>query len=253
MTTDARGKYIYCIVRDEAHGDVASPGIDGSPVELISEGDLTAVVSDSPLIEYESSRRNMLAHTRIIEEVMGRQTALPVCFSTIAPSVEALLRLMQRRRGEFVGLLAGLDGRAELGIKALWADDGVYQELLAEHATIRELRDSLADKNPIESHYERIRLGELVETAMRRKRIDDGELILQALKPLAQKTRTNKLISERMVLNTAFLIDRSREHEFDRTIADLDAAMGARIKFKYVGPVPPYNFVNIVVRWDEDS
>jgi hypothetical protein len=29
----------------------------------------------------------------------------------------------------------------------------------------------------------------------------------------------------------------------------MDAEMGERFQFKYVGPVPPYNFVNISVNW----
>ena len=29
-----------------------------------------------------------------------------------------------------------------------------------------------------------------------------------------------------------------------------DAEMQKRVMFKYVGPVPPYNFVNIVIHWD---
>ena len=30
----------------------------------------------------------------------------------------------------------------------------------------------------------------------------------------------------------------------------LDAELGQRMLFKYIGSAPPYNFVNIVIRWD---
>ena len=50
---------------------------------------------------------------------------------------------------------------------------------------------------------------------------------------------------QRQILNVAFLIDTANEAAFDAAIQQLDAAQNGRIQFKYVGPVPPYNFVNI--------
>jgi hypothetical protein len=54
-----------------------------------------------------------------------------------------------------------------------------------------------------------------------------------------------------MVLNAAFLVNRDREAEFDQAVQQLDAEMGHRMIFKYVGLAPPYNFVNILLRWEE--
>jgi hypothetical protein len=61
----------------------------------------------------------------------------------------------------------------------------------------------------------------------------------------------NKVITDRMVLNAAFLVHREQQASFDMAVQTLDAEMGKRLIFKYVGPVPPYNFVNIVVNWNE--
>jgi hypothetical protein len=54
-----------------------------------------------------------------------------------------------------------------------------------------------------------------------------------------------------MIVNAAFLVDRSREPEFDQAVRELDDQLGQRIAIKYIGPVPPYNFINIVVNWKE--
>jgi len=54
-----------------------------------------------------------------------------------------------------------------------------------------------------------------------------------------------------MVLNAAFLVKEARQADFDEAVKWLDEEMGKRIIFKYVGPVPPYNFVNIVVTWED--
>jgi len=53
-----------------------------------------------------------------------------------------------------------------------------------------------------------------------------------------------------MVLNAAFLVERVHEPEFDQAVQKLDAEMGKRLIFKYVGSAPPYNFVNILIHWD---
>ena len=54
-----------------------------------------------------------------------------------------------------------------------------------------------------------------------------------------------------MVVNAAFLVDKSRVPEFDQAVNKLDEQLGKRIALKYVGPAPPYNFVNIIVNWQE--
>ncbi len=54
-----------------------------------------------------------------------------------------------------------------------------------------------------------------------------------------------------MVLNCAFLLKSTTQPQFDQTIQQLDAQMGKRMIFKYVGPVPPYNFVNVVISWKD--
>jgi hypothetical protein len=46
-------------------------------------------------------------------------------------------------------------------------------------------------------------------------------------------------------MNAAFLVEREREGEFDSAVNKIARKYGQRLKFKYTGPWPPYNFVNI--------
>jgi len=193
-----------------------------------------------------------MAHTLVLEEVMKEFTILPVRFSTIAPSVEAIEnKLLKRRFGEFHGLLKEMEGRVELGLKAFWYEDIIFREILEENPPIRRLRDDLMGRRPEETYYERIRLGEMIEKAMWQKRDEDAERILAPLRPLAYQSKVNKVITDRMVLNAAFLVNEDRQAEFDEAVKKLDEETGKRLVFKYVGPVPPYNFVNVVVTWEE--
>jgi hypothetical protein len=248
------GKYMYCIICSSEPRQFTTRGIGerGDIVHTVPFMNLAAVVSDSPIVEYESSRRNMMAHTLVLEEVMRDFTLLPVRFGTVAPSAETIQeKVLKRRFGEFHGFLQELEGRVELGLKAFWYEGVIFQEVVAENPPIRHLRDSLTGRRPEETYYERIRLGEVVEAAIWKKRDEDAEKILSPLRPLGYQSQVNKVVTDRMVLNAAFLVERSRQGEFDAAVKRLDEEMGKRLIFKYVGPVPPYNFVSIVVTWED--
>jgi len=72
---------------------------------------------------------------------------------------------------------------------------------------------------------------------------------MERLTPLAVDTRRNNVYGEMMVLNAAFLVEKAREPEFDAAIQALDGEMNNLMTFKYVGPLPPFNFVDLVISW----
>jgi hypothetical protein len=250
----AEGKYLYAIIACSEPREFKTRGIGerGDTVQTINYRRLAAVVSNSPIVEYENSRRNMMAHTVVLEEVMTGFDLLPVRFGTVATSADAIeSRLLALRYDEFTGLLEEMHGRIELGLKAFWHEGAAFEEVVKENEKIRRLRAALQGRSLEESYYERIELGEEVEKAMNHIRARDEEMILSRLKPFSHKTRTNKIVSDRMVLNAAFLIDRENGAAMDEAVKRLDEEFGSRLMFKYVGPAPPYNFVNIVVNWGE--
>ena len=247
------GRYLYCIILTPEPCRFSTLGIGerSDPVYTMNHMNMAAVVSDSPIVEYEESRRNMMAHTLVLEEVMKQYPMLPVRFGTVAPNSDAVIsQVLSRRYGGLITSFEEVANRVELGVKAFWFDEVIFQEIVEQNPSIRNLRDNLKNHTAEETFYERIRLGEMIEAAMSRKRDEDLEFILERLRPLAVKSRGNKIVTDRMVMNSAFLVDHEREPEFDAAMKQLDAEMGKRIMFKYVGPVPPYNFVNIVIHWD---
>ena len=96
----ATGKYLYCIIACSTPRQFATKGIgaQGDLVHTVHYMDLAAVVSDSPVVEYESSRRNLMAHTLVLEEVMREFVILPVRFGTVAPRPEAIQEKVLKRR-----------------------------------------------------------------------------------------------------------------------------------------------------------
>jgi hypothetical protein len=71
-----------------------------------------------------------------------------------------------------------------------------------------------------------------------------GSEILDRLRDVAVASRINKPIGDKMIMNAAFLVSRDQEAAFDSRVKSI-AAKHDKLTFKYTGPWPPYNFVNI--------
>ncbi|MBU4241032.1 MAG: GvpL/GvpF family gas vesicle protein [Actinobacteria bacterium] len=252
------GKYIYCIIESNNERNFGPIGIGGRGDNVTTVGyrDLSAVVSNTIMEKYVIGRENMMAHERVIEEVMKEYTVLPVRFCTIATSAEELRNLLRRRYPEFKKSLRSMDGKVELGLKARWRDESeVIREVTEENAEVREEGSRLA-KAPGDdpgARDEKVELGKKVKALLEEKRKEVAEKILMKLRKAAVDILANQLTTDDMVLNAAFLVDRFHEREFDSLVGDLEDDIGERVALSYVGPAPPFNFVNISVEWTQEA
>lgn len=245
------GKYIYCIT-EAGQGETFGPrGIGGQGNELttIAYRDIAAVVSDSPVRRYPVSRENSLAHEQAIEAVFRRHTVLPVRFCTIAEDEAKVRAILEREYAEFNGLLERMHGKVEMGVKAIFHEERIYQDILVGHEEIRRRKDAVAAMPPQTAHWQLVEIGRMVEAALEVEKARVREEIVEALKGACHDVRlTHRIIGERMIMNAAFLVDRAQEAEFDRRVNALAERYGERIRFKYVGGFPPFNFVNLVIQ-----
>jgi len=244
------GKYIYCVIKDNEPKNFSLPGIGGMGEEAhtVCFDGLAAVVSNSQMTNYVVSRENTLAHEKVIEEIMKEYTVLPVRFNTIAKDEEKIKKILERERDKFENKLNMIKDKKELGLKAMFKEDIIYDDILKTHEDIRKLKEKIARLTPEETYYQRMKIGKMVEEALEEEKERYKKEILDILEPLAEDIKINKIYGERMILNAAFLITKDKETEFDCKIQELDEKYGAKIKFKYVGTVPPFNFVNLVIR-----
>ena len=250
VTNNIPGRYIYCITRTSGAGDLVAIGIDDLPVSLVTSNGLAAVVSPSEVKRYRLSRQYTLAHERVIEKVMERSTVLPVKFGTVAESENQIHRkLLLQRADDLEQLLAKMDGKVEMGVKVMWNTERVYADIVESNQTIRTLRDRLAGLSAEETHYERINLGKMVEDALAERKIETADWIVDELTPHALEVKRNDVYGDTMVLNASFLIDKAHEPAFDTAVEAVDARLNGTVTVKYVGPLPPFNFVDLVISW----
>ena len=139
-----------------------------------------------------------------------------------------------------------MDNKVELGLKAFWKEMKViFQELVDEDKKIKSLKEKIAKKSLKVSYADGINLGKTVKTALGLKRDKEGQEIINALKRISYHFLLNETQGDEMLVNAVFLVDRAREREFDNQVNELVSKYAQRVKFKYIGPTPPYNFVNL--------
>jgi hypothetical protein len=244
------GNYLYCLIEGSDTRNFGPIGIGGRDDEVttISYQGLSAVISNVPLNQYVVSRETMTRHEKVIEEVMKDCTVLPVRFYTVAPSVDEIRTLLKKRYAEFKGLFRYLDNKVELGLKALWTDvEAVFREIVEEDAEARALREKMARASSRQADAAKRALGARMKALLGEKKAQDGERLVAPLRRISLDVRLNKTHGDDMICNAAFLVDRRWEREFDTQVDELMASQGDRVKFIYVGPAPPYSFVNVVV------
>ena len=244
------GKYVYCIVETEERLDLGPLGIgEGeNPVYTIHFGDLAAVVSDTPVQLYDPTRENLLAHELVNETVMKDHTVIPMSFGTIFRTEADVVELLRSTGTAFSDVLRSIRGKIELGLKVVWDREHVVAALESENDAIRGLKEEITSTVKGSTYFARIQLGRLIEAALEERANDLVSEIYSTLRPCSVASRSNKLIGDNMILNAAFLVERAREDEFDQAVKDLSLRFQNELSFKYTGPWPPYNFVNIKLK-----
>ncbi len=251
MTMEKEGKYIYGIIETRQERNFGQRGIGqrGDEVLTIGYDDLSMVVSNYPMGRITASRDNMLAHQKVIEEVMKEfDTVLPVRFGTLASGADEVRNLLDRRRREFQIALRDMDHKIELGVKGMWKDmDTLFSEIVEQNKDIKRLKDRIGNTPDHRHTQARIDVGQRVQEALQEKKQAEADSIVLALRRTACGHRLNATLGDAMFMNAAFLVDKGREKEFDNIMEDLSEEYQERIRFVYAGPLPVFNFVNIVI------
>jgi hypothetical protein len=252
---EKEGKYIYCIIGTKQERNFGPIGIGGRGDEVltINYDDMSMVVSSCPLTKFVVSSENMLAHMRVIEKVMNEfDSVLPVRFDTVASNADEIRNLLDKRLREFMILLKNMDHKVELGVKGLWKNmNAIFEEIVEENREIKEAKDKIQNEAGGENIQAKMKVGKMVKEALKKKKDQEAEKIVDALRRSVFEYKLNKVSSDEMFVNAAFLVDKGWEKEFDNIIEDLSEEHRDRVKFMYAGPMPVYNFVNIVVYPEE--
>src|SRR6059058_4897124 len=231
------GKYVYCIIRYDRSREFGEIGIgSASRVYTVNHKDLGAVVSDTPIVIYDPTRENVLAHEFVNETVMREFTLIPMSFGTVFRSEQDVQTLLKSTYQAFSDVLEKMQDKIEFGLKVLWDRDKVVATLEQENEEIRRLKDEISRHTSSSTYFARMQLGRLIDSALEeigQRYVND---IHDQIKPVAVASRSNKPIGDRMILNAAFLVDRAQEAAFDERVKETSRRYEDLLSFKYSGP-----------------
>jgi Gas vesicle synthesis protein GvpL/GvpF len=242
---DTLGKYVYCIVEATESVRFGPIGIGAKPADVhtVNYKDVAAVVSDTPLEVYDPTRENVLAHERVNETVMRSRTVIPMSFGTVFKTRDDIVELLRGAYNAFRDVLSKMQGKLEFGLKVLWDRDVMIREIERENEDVRRLKAEISAQKG-STYFARVQYGRLVDTALAELSERYVAEMAGELREVSVAYRANKPIGDKMIMNAAFLVSRDQEATFDAKVK----AIGARydkLTFRYTGPWPPYNFVNI--------
>jgi hypothetical protein len=239
-------EYIYGIVEEPRPKKFDFLGIDNAEVYTINYQELAAIVSDTELREVDPTRKNVHAHTVVQDKLLPDYTLLPMGFGMIASSYEEVRRLLEKNYQGLVTELKRLAGKIEVELKVFWDEIAMIKELQGQSQELTRLKAKIeATPSPTEAQSLLIRVGKLVERIALDWKTKYAERVYATLKELSLDARPNNPVGIKNLLNASFLIPKSGEGEFEKEIRRLDSEYQGKVNFKYVGPLPPYNFISL--------
>jgi hypothetical protein len=242
---EARGKYVYCIIQasEPLRFGPLGIGVDPAEVHTVNYRDIAAVVSDTPIEVHDPTRENVLAHERVNETVMRKHTVIPMSFGTVFKTRDDIVELLRSAYDAFHDVLDKMQDKLEFGLKILWDREVMVKEIEHQDEDVRRLKVEISAQKG-STYFARMQYGRLVDAALQAHSEKYVAEIFEALRDVAVASRANKPIGDKMIMNAAFLVSRDKEQAFDQRVKEIGARFD-KLTFKYTGPWPPYNFVNI--------
>jgi len=238
---------LYCYgVASSAKGTVRAEGIGGAAVTAVRFGDLAALTSPVESTHIRARRRDLLRHLDVLTDALGGGTVLPLRFGAVfSDEGDLVARLLEPRHDELKELLRAYDGLVELSVKAFFEEEAVLREIVQESPRVARLREATSQGPEAATRGARVELGELVAAELQGRAGRSADGILKRLQPLSRAVDVDPEPLENQVLRAAFLVERGQMKAFDAAMDDLARSEAGRIRFKYLGPLPPHSFVSL--------
>jgi hypothetical protein len=206
-SSNESGKYVYCIIKaQEGQKSFGNIGFQGKEVYTTTYKEFSPVVSDVMFKKYDlEDEKEIKVHTYVINEVMKKCSVIPVAYGMVFKNKKLVEISMRSGYRAMKKAIKIVDNKVELGVKVILPKD-----------------------------FE----GDLKKTEQYKSEI------LKNLNQVAFDFKNLNLFSERLIMNTSFLVEKDKVQTFSDEVERLKNKYNF-FKFQYSGPWSPYNFVDI--------
>jgi hypothetical protein len=235
-------KYLmYCIFSSNrpAQMDCKPEGLGGGKVQVIENNGLAAAVSAVSEADISKDTLTVIAYHKIIETFHGQLCVIPLRFGTIVNHESEVQRLLQEHADRYKSLLCQLEGRVEMSVRVIVADNSPIAE--ASHEPV--LEDSSSSESGAAYLARRKAHHDAQERACARNK-DVVERYCSPFKGLFVNSKfdISKLaVHSNVVFSLHFLVPKPSIEPFREAYGHLKSREYAKIMLS--GPWPPYNFV----------
>ncbi len=236
------GRYLYGIIDARQLLPSHLRGLGGGPVSIIRHRGLAALVSNSPVRPWPVNEETVLTHEAVVEGAMNSGAILPVRFNTILGGEAEIVAVLEAHHASFRTALDRLQGKVEMGVKALWEPRGGVAE--RGDPRVRFFNDGPTFEGPGRNYLLRRLEEHRQDEAFRKQGRVLIEKIQRVLAPLAVERCLRKFPTPRLLFDAAYLLAWEGEETLRDRVRELEEEMG-ELRFLLTGPWPPHSFVNL--------
>src|SRR5437660_12490223 len=204
------GIYAYSIIECQEPRTYGKIGIGGRGDEVytVHYKDLAAVVSRTPLVVYDPTRENVLAHEHLNEVIIEEGfTPVPMSFGTLFKTEKDIVEFLEDTYDALRDVLGKMKDKLEFGLRVNWAREQVLAEIERDDEGIRRLKEEISKSQQASTYFARMQLGRMVEQALADKSDAYVRDIYEYLRAAAIASRSNKPIGAKMLMSAALPVE----------------------------------------------
>jgi hypothetical protein len=214
-------------------------GRQDAPVRRISDEDLAVLVSDvDPDARVGAS--DLLAHAHVLEEYAADVTVIPMRFGIMVTDDDSVReQVLEQQREQNLELLRRFDGLVQVTVQVFHEEEPALREVIARDPALLQLQQDAAGG----SQDAKIRLGEAVAARLDALENEDGDVVVERLVPLAEDYAIEAAQGLHEVAHLSLLVRRDQLEALNQAVSQAQEELPQRLRFRYVGPQPPYSFL----------
>jgi histone H3/H4 len=252
--------YLFCLGSRGLVPPLEGTGIDvAKNLQLMQFFDVTAIVcevsaeeftgpsGEEKLQDLEWVAPRAVRHEQVIEEVMRYSPVLPARFGSLFSGVESLALLIERNLNAITTFLEYATGKHEWSVKGFLSKTKALEEIISEK--MRAAGQDLSSLNPGMRYFKERQIRGQAEQELAGRVREMCDEVSEELIRYAASARRRKVIAQtkeedvRLVVNWAFLLDRSVSDDFLNRVESVNALSNTKgVSFACSGPWPPYSF-----------
>jgi len=242
------GKYIYGIVNcDKELFFPSCKVITDREVYTITYHDISAVISESEIVDYnrlpkDDVARYLISHQMVIEKVMEDFTVIPMRLGTYALDEDEVRHILRNGYKVIKDMFRNIAGMIEVDVVVTWNNFEIVLKEAAEEGEIKEFKQALLNKKDGVTVNDQMRIGSLIKNYLDKRRESFANRIETSLTQTSRNHRPHGLMNDKMVFNSAFLLEKIMLRDFEKRVEKLNSEFDEKLKFKCIGPLPPYSF-----------